>query len=86
VEENDNVLVLSGERRREKEIKESGVKYVRMKMRIGKFMRKFVLPIWLRFQRVRGAGFWVHKVGGGHENEGRRNRWGSERVFLNFII
>ncbi|KAL6295979.1 hypothetical protein ACE6H2_004121 [Prunus campanulata] len=42
--ENDNVLVLSGERRREEEIKESGVKYVRMERRVGKFMRKFVLP------------------------------------------
>ncbi|CAB4298021.1 unnamed protein product [Prunus armeniaca] len=59
MEENDNVLVLSRERRRDKEIKESGVKYVRMERRIGKFMRKFVLPIWLR-ARVGGAGFWVH--------------------------
>ncbi|KAI5354175.1 PREDICTED: 17 [Prunus dulcis] len=42
--ENDNVLVLSGERRRKEEIKESGVKYVRMERRVGKFMRKFVLP------------------------------------------
>ncbi|KAL6278264.1 hypothetical protein ACE6H2_021865 [Prunus campanulata] len=44
VEENNNVLVLSRERRREKEIEESGVKYVRMKRRIGKSIRKFVLP------------------------------------------
>ncbi|XVF35291.1 hypothetical protein REPUB_Repub18cG0133100 [Reevesia pubescens] len=38
--ENDNVLVVSGERKREKE----GVKYVRMERRVGKFMRKFALP------------------------------------------
>ncbi|KAM1224057.1 17.1 kDa class II heat shock protein-like [Malus sylvestris] len=43
--ENDNVLVVSGERRREKE-KESkdAVKYLKMERRVGKFMRKFVLP------------------------------------------
>ncbi|KAK4277315.1 hypothetical protein QN277_015330 [Acacia crassicarpa] len=39
--ENDNVLVVSGERRRGKE---EGVKYVRMERRVGKFMRKFVIP------------------------------------------
>ncbi|GMI92610.1 17.6 kDa class II heat shock protein [Hibiscus trionum] len=38
--ENDNVLVVSGERKREKE----GTKYVRMERRMGKFMRKFQLP------------------------------------------
>ncbi|CAB4267656.1 unnamed protein product [Prunus armeniaca] len=69
------------ERRRDKEIKESGVKYVRMERRIGKFMRKFVLPIWLR-ARVGGAGFWVHGGGWCHGNERRRNWWGSERVFF----
>lgn len=41
--EDDNVLVISGERKREEEEKE-GVKYVRMERRIGKFMRKFSLP------------------------------------------
>ncbi|EEF46110.1 17.6 kDa class II heat shock protein [Ricinus communis] len=43
--ENDNVLVVSGERNRDKE-KDSkdGVKYLRMERRIGKFMRKFALP------------------------------------------
>ncbi|GJX11141.1 17.6 kDa class II heat shock protein [Tanacetum coccineum] len=39
----DNVLVISGEHKRENEEKE-GVKYVIMKIRIGKFMRKFSLP------------------------------------------
>ncbi|KAJ8649905.1 hypothetical protein MRB53_002928 [Persea americana] len=41
--EDDNVLVISGERKREVEEKE-GAKYVRMERRVGKFMRKFVLP------------------------------------------
>ncbi|KAI3970091.1 hypothetical protein MKX01_040897 [Papaver californicum] len=42
VEEN-NVLVVTGMRKREDE-KEKDVKYVRMERRIGKFMRKFMLP------------------------------------------
>ncbi|CAK9184005.1 unnamed protein product [Ilex paraguariensis] len=40
--EDDNVLVISGERKREEE-KESA-KFMRMERRVGKFMRKFVLP------------------------------------------
>ncbi|KAF8388346.1 hypothetical protein HHK36_027012 [Tetracentron sinense] len=45
VQVEDNVLVISGERKREEEEKEGGgVKYVRMERRIGKFMRKFALP------------------------------------------
>ncbi|CAI0375975.1 unnamed protein product [Linum tenue] len=41
--EDDNVLIISGERKREEE-KEEGAKYVRMERRVGKLMRKFVLP------------------------------------------
>ncbi|XP_010261984.1 PREDICTED: 17.1 kDa class II heat shock protein-like [Nelumbo nucifera] len=40
--EDDNVLLISGERRREEE--KEGAKYIRMERRVGKFMRKFVLP------------------------------------------
>ncbi|XP_057960113.1 17.3 kDa class II heat shock protein-like [Malania oleifera] len=41
--EDDNVLLISGERKREAEEKD-GAKYVRMERRVGKFMRKFSLP------------------------------------------
>ncbi|MCL7024485.1 hypothetical protein MKW94_017250 [Papaver nudicaule] len=41
--EDNNVLTATGLRQRESE-KEKEVKYVRMERRIGKFMRKFVLP------------------------------------------
>ncbi|XP_043707634.1 17.3 kDa class II heat shock protein-like [Telopea speciosissima] len=40
--EDDNVLLISGERKPEEE--KDGAKYVRMERRVGKFMRKFVLP------------------------------------------
>ncbi|KAI4316490.1 hypothetical protein L6164_024470 [Bauhinia variegata] len=40
--EDDNVLLISGERKRDEE--KEGAKYVRMERRVGKFMRKFVLP------------------------------------------
>lgn len=40
--EDENVLLVSGERKREEE--KEGAKYVRMERRVGKFMRKFVLP------------------------------------------
>ena len=40
--EDDNVLVVSGERKREEE--KEGARYLRMERRVGKFMRKFVLP------------------------------------------
>ncbi|XP_070038662.1 17.3 kDa class II heat shock protein-like [Nicotiana tomentosiformis] len=39
--EDDNVLLISGERKREEE--KEGAKYIRMERRIGKFMRKFTL-------------------------------------------
>ncbi|KAG2334254.1 hypothetical protein Bca52824_005434 [Brassica carinata] len=42
--ENENVLVVSGERQRENKENEGGAKYVRMERRMGKFMRKFQLP------------------------------------------
>lgn len=40
--EDDNVLLISGDRKREEE--KEGARYVRMERRVGKFMRKFVLP------------------------------------------
>lgn len=40
--EDDNVLVISGERKPEEQ--KEGVKYFIMERRAGKFMRKFVLP------------------------------------------
>ncbi|KAL7193145.1 hypothetical protein ACSBR2_024870 [Camellia fascicularis] len=39
--EDDNVLVISGERKREEE--KDGAKYLRMERRVGKLMRKFLL-------------------------------------------
>ncbi|CAK7352856.1 unnamed protein product [Dovyalis caffra] len=43
--ENDNVLVVSGQRKRVKEKDDKdGVKYLRMERRVGKLMRKFALP------------------------------------------
>ncbi|KAL6544344.1 hypothetical protein OROGR_010841 [Orobanche gracilis] len=41
--EDDNVLLISGERKRNEEEIE-GVRYVRMERRVGKFMRRFALP------------------------------------------
>ncbi|OIW17100.1 hypothetical protein TanjilG_00191 [Lupinus angustifolius] len=38
----ENVLLICVERKREEE--NDGVKYLRMERRVGKFMRKFVLP------------------------------------------
>ncbi|XP_008808923.2 17.1 kDa class II heat shock protein-like [Phoenix dactylifera] len=40
--EDDNVLVISGERKREED--KEGCRYLRMERRLGKFMRKFSLP------------------------------------------
>ncbi|KAG0465407.1 hypothetical protein HPP92_019571 [Vanilla planifolia] len=42
--EDDNLLVISGERRREEEKDKDGSKYLRMERRMGKLMRKFSLP------------------------------------------
>lgn len=43
--EDDNVLVINGERKREEHQDEKdGGKYLRMERRMGKFMRKFALP------------------------------------------
>ncbi|KAI3783328.1 hypothetical protein L1987_42406 [Smallanthus sonchifolius] len=43
--EEDNVLVISGERKRDHDLEEKeGVKYVRMERRMSKLMRKFALP------------------------------------------
>ncbi|KAL3497447.1 hypothetical protein ACH5RR_040179 [Cinchona calisaya] len=45
--EDGNVLVVSGVRRREKERdkeKDDGVKYIRMERRLGKLLKKFILP------------------------------------------
>uniref|UniRef100_A0A0D6QU34 SHSP domain-containing protein n=1 Tax=Araucaria cunninghamii TaxID=56994 RepID=A0A0D6QU34_ARACU len=39
--EDEDVLVINGERKREEE---TDVKYIRMERRLGKFMRKFKLP------------------------------------------
>ncbi|OWM63350.1 hypothetical protein CDL15_Pgr022095 [Punica granatum] len=41
--EDDNVLVVSGERKREKADKEQRIKYVRMERRHGKYLKKFAL-------------------------------------------
>ncbi|TXG61821.1 hypothetical protein EZV62_013184 [Acer yangbiense] len=41
--EDDNTLVVSGERKREKE-KDAGVKHIRMERRLGKYLKKFALP------------------------------------------
>ena len=41
--EDDNVLVVSGERKREKE-RDQGIKYLRMERRLGKYLKKFILP------------------------------------------
>lgn len=41
--EDGNMLVVCGERRREKE-KEEGVKYIRMERKLGKLLKKFILP------------------------------------------
>ncbi|KAJ3692013.1 hypothetical protein LUZ60_012363 [Juncus effusus] len=42
--EDGNVLMISGERKRPEAEEKDGVKYLRMERRMGKFMRKFVLP------------------------------------------
>lgn len=41
--EEDKTLVVSGERKKERE-KDQGVKYIKMERRLGKYLKKFVLP------------------------------------------
>lgn len=41
--EEGNTLVVSGERKRERE-RDQGVKYMKMERRLGKYLKKFVLP------------------------------------------
>ncbi|GAB2291864.1 hypothetical protein Dimus_026115 [Dionaea muscipula] len=42
--EDGNVLTITGERKRGESEEDKDVKYLRMERRVGKFMRKFVLP------------------------------------------
>uniref|UniRef100_A0A0C9RR95 TSA: Wollemia nobilis Ref_Wollemi_Transcript_20123_779 transcribed RNA sequence n=1 Tax=Wollemia nobilis TaxID=56998 RepID=A0A0C9RR95_9CONI len=42
--EEENVLTISGERKRNDKEEEPEAKYIRMERRVGKFMRKFTLP------------------------------------------
>jgi HSP20 family protein len=42
--ENDNVLKISGERKRDEFVTDTEIKYVRVERSAGKFMRKFNLP------------------------------------------
>lgn len=42
--EDDNILNISGERKRNEKEEEGEVKYIRMERRVAKFMRKFTLP------------------------------------------
>lgn len=42
--EDENVMNISGERKRNEKEEEAEVKYIRMERRVGKFMRKFTLP------------------------------------------
>ena len=49
--ENDNVLSISGERKRE-EKEDPDARYVRMERRVGKFMRKFTLPDNADFDKI----------------------------------
>eukprot|EP01018_Ginkgo_biloba_P010646 Gb_04722 [translate_table: standard] len=42
--EEENVLTISGERKRNEKEEDANVKYIRVERRVGKFMRKFTLP------------------------------------------
>lgn len=52
VDEN-NVLLVCGERQREED--KEGVKYVKLERRIGKFMRKFVLPENANLEKIKAV-------------------------------
>ncbi|KAI9191854.1 hypothetical protein LWI28_014552 [Acer negundo] len=55
--EDDNTLVVSGERTREKE-KDAGVKYIRMERRLGKYLKKFVLPENANTEKISAVSRW----------------------------
>ncbi|KAL8134407.1 hypothetical protein AgCh_009436 [Apium graveolens] len=80
----DNMLVVCGERQREEE--KEGVKYVKLERRIDKFMRKFVLPENANLEKIKdvcqdgdmSSGFFGFVEGFLSESHGR-----SDQVFQN---
>nr|ABK22708.1 unknown [Picea sitchensis] len=53
--EDENVLNISGERKRNEKEEEGEVKYIRMERRVGKFMRKFALPADCNLEAISAA-------------------------------
>nr|AAB01561.1 heat shock protein 17.0 [Picea glauca] len=53
--EDENVLNISGERKRNEKDEEGEVKYIRMERRVGKFMRKFTLPADCNLEAISAA-------------------------------
>nr|ACN41059.1 unknown [Picea sitchensis] len=53
--EDENVLNISGERKRNEKEEEGEVKYIRMERRVGKFMRKFTLPADCNLEAISAA-------------------------------